>query len=75
MDLKQRRKQACLTQAELARRVGCGKERIGMVERGVGGVSGKLVAKMEVALGVRSRIPERTVEEEWFHELWIERYG
>jgi len=77
MDLKQCREVAGLTQLELARRVGCSKRRVSWLERGIEEMSEGMEARMVAGLAGRPHPghgKEDPAIEEWFHELWIERY-
>lgn len=73
-ELKERRKAAGLTQAVLAKRVGCKQPTIGNIERGVYPPSPELLAKLEGVLDGKRVPKKRTAEEQWWHELWRDRY-
>lgn len=74
-DLKERREKAGLTQAQLARRVGCNAKHLGLIERGKANPSADMRNRIEVALGGRRKVKERTPEEEALHEIWCEKYA
>ena len=80
-DLKERRKEARLTQAELSRRVGCREARISLMERGLADIDEVMEARLLAGLEGRDRPYDRgylAISDErmkkWFHELWVERY-
>lgn len=75
-DLKQRRLNMGLTQRRVARRIGCAPSYISMAERGLAKTDTELFAQLEMALGLRKRIPvKRTGEQKALYRLWRERYA
>lgn len=81
MDLRQRRKQAGLTQAELARRVGCSTALMCLLENELRVVTDEMSELISLALDGkpvtrRGCVPfDSDALEVWFHELWIKKYG
>lgn len=75
MDLKQRRQEAGLTQAELAKQCGCRGQHIASIENGRCDASRTMTAKIERALCGEPAPVERTAEEKELHKMWIAKYG
>ena len=74
-NLKERRKAAGLTQAELARRCGCSRNYIWLVKKSKERPSDDMKEKIRRALGeeaIMIRVP--TEEGQWRHDLWVEKW-
>lgn len=77
-DLKQRRLASGISQAEIARRVGCSRAYICMVEKGK--TKPTIAMEVQIARVLDGNIPTSAppipeAERKWWHELWCERHG
>ena len=72
--LRERRLDACLTQTELARRIGCTSSVISGVERGAYGT--RLMGKIDLVLsGGVVELEKRTPEMQELHEIYVRKWA
>ena len=82
-DLRQRRLDARLSQAEVARRAGTTQANISLMERGERRITWKMRKRLEAALdsagrgtlGQYNKYDMREAERATMHRMWLERYG